>query len=85
MVENRPEFKKTILIGLGGGGKLVLTHLKRLFHDTYNIMPPSIKLLSLDTDVALISTRSALSDQEFSLDDHEFLHMNVDQPVELRH
>ena len=82
MNTSRPEFKKTILIGLGGGGKLVLTYLKRFFLDSYNVVPPSIKLLSLDTDVAPISIRSALSEKQFSLDDHEFLYMRVDQPVE---
>ncbi|MFH2057649.1 MAG: tubulin-like doman-containing protein [Pseudomonadota bacterium] len=77
-----PEFKKTILVGLGGAGKLICTHLKRLFIDEYGIVPPSIKFLSLDTDLAPISIRSALSQREYSLDDKEFLHMKVDQPVE---
>jgi len=82
MSESIPEFKKTILVGLGGAGKLILTHLKRLLIDEYGVVPPCIKLLSLDTDFAPVSVRSALSEKEYSLDDKEFLHMKVDQPVE---
>ena len=77
-----PQFKKIILIGLGGAGRLILTHLKRLFIDSYNVLPPSIKLLSLDTDVAPIAIRSALSGKQYTLADEEFLYMKVEQPIE---
>ncbi len=77
-----PEFKKTILIGLGGAGKLILTHIKRLLIDHYQIVPPSIKFLSLDTDLVPISIRSDLSETEYSLDEHEFLYLKVDQPIQ---
>jgi len=82
MNEARPVFKKTLLIGLGGAGKLILTHLKKLFNDTYGVLPPSIKLLSLDTDLSPISLKSALKNGYYSLDEREFLHMVVDQPTE---
>ena len=80
--EIRPEFKKIMLIGLGGAGKLILTHLKCLFNDAYGVVPPSIKLLSLDTDLAPISVRSALSERKYILDDEEFLYLKVEQPIE---
>lgn len=80
MGDATPEFKKTILIGLGGAGKLILTHIKKRFMDEYNVLPPSIKLLSLDTDLTQTSLRSALSEKQYTLEDQEFLYMKVDQP-----
>jgi len=81
MATGNPEFKRTIIIGLGGAGKLILTHLKRLFLDEYNMLPPSIKILCLDTDPDLIGVRSAKSEEEIRLDDHELLYTNVTQPI----
>lgn len=78
---DNPEFRKTILIGLGGAGKLVLTHIKRLFIDTYNVLPPSIKLLSLDTNSEAVALRSAVSEKEYTLDDQETLYMEVEGPT----
>jgi len=80
MAEATPEFKKTILIGLGGAGKLILTHIKKFFIDEYNVLPPSIKLLSLDTDLTQTAVRSALGEKQYTLEDQEFLYMKVDQP-----
>jgi hypothetical protein len=77
-----PEFRKTILIGLGGAGQLILMHLKRLFLDTYGVVPPSIKLLSLDTDSTQTALASTVSAKEYSLDPEEFLHMRVVNPQE---
>ena len=82
MAKGIPRLKRTILIGLGGAGKLILTHLKRLFIDEYNVLPPSIKLLSLDTDDNSIFVRSALNETQYSLNDREFLYLKVDQPTD---
>lgn len=82
MANSRPEFKKTILVGLGGAGKLMLTHLKKQFIDMYGVVPPCIKFISLDTDLAPISLRSDDGSQQISLEDREFLYMKVEQPVE---
>lgn len=76
-----PEFRKLILIGLGGSGQLILLHLKRLFMDTYGVVPPSIKLLALDTDVSPGKLRSNVSETQYSLDIDEFLHMKVTDPL----
>jgi hypothetical protein len=80
MATANPEFKRTIIIGLGGGGELILTHLKRFFLDEYNVLPPSIRLLCLDTDPDRVAVRSSLSEKQITLDDHESLYMKVAQP-----
>jgi len=84
MTENNarsaPEFRKIVLIGLGGSGQLILVHLKRLFMDTYGAVPPSIKFLCLDTDDNRLKLRSQVSDKEFTLEAQEFLYMIVTQP-----
>jgi hypothetical protein len=77
-----PELRKTVLVGLGGAGQLILTHVKRFFLDTYNVLPPCIKLLSLDTDGALESLRSKVRSDVYKLDPHEFLHLKVAQARE---
>ncbi len=82
MEKKNPEFKKTIMVGLGGAGKQVLTHLKQQFIDMYGIVPPCIKFLSLDTDLAPYYIRSSRSGEEISLEDREFLYLKVEQPIE---
>ena len=76
-----PEFRKVLLLGLGGSGQLILLHLKRLFLDTYGVVPPSIKFLALDTDVSQGKLRSNISDKQYSLDIDEYLHMKVTDPL----
>lgn len=75
-----PELRKTVLIGLGGAGQLILMDVKRLFLDTYGVLPPSIKLLAMDTDSTRMSLRSATSEREYTFDPQEFLHLQVAQP-----
>jgi len=75
-----PKFRKTLLVGLGGAGKLILTNLKRQFLDAYGAVPPSVRLFSLDTDEAFTSLRSARTGKQVSLDHNEFLHLRVEQP-----
>jgi hypothetical protein len=80
--EKKPVFKKTILVGLGGAGKLILTHLKKQFIDMYDVVPPCIKFISLDTDPAPLSLRSTRKGLDVSLDEREFLYMKVEQPID---
>lgn len=75
-----PLLRRTILIGLGGAGKLILTHVKRLMIDTYGIVPPCVRLLALDTDGKVEELRSTLSDEQIQLSTDEFLYMKVDHP-----
>jgi DNA-directed RNA polymerase subunit F len=77
-----PEFRKTVLIGLGGAGQLMVLSLKRLFMDAFGVVPPSIKLLSLDTDSSDISVQSITTGKTYTFDPNEFLHMEVSQPQE---
>ena len=77
-----PEFRKTILIGLGGAGQQIVLRTKRFFLDTYGALPPSVKLFCLDTDDESMRLRSAVHDGEYVLDPHEFLHMQVINPRE---
>jgi hypothetical protein len=75
-----PSFRRILLIGLGGSGQKIVLHLKRRFLETYRVVPPSVKMLCLDTDAAPVRVPSASGEREFSLDPHEFLHIKVDQP-----
>ena len=76
------EFRRTILIGLGGAGQQICTHMKRFFMDTYNIVPPSIRILCLDTDAVPCASRSAKSQKEYHLDEREFLHIVLENPAD---
>ncbi|MCM8595566.1 tubulin-like doman-containing protein [Accumulibacter sp.] len=75
-----PEFGRTLLIGLGGAGELMVMNVKRLFFDTYGVLPPSIRILCMDTDVGQERLRSRVSDREYGLDADEFLHLKVPAP-----
>lgn len=77
---SRPEFRRTLLIGLGGAGQLMVMNVKRLFLDTFGVLPPSIKILCLDTDVAQTPLRSRVSERVYSLDPLEFMHLKVVDP-----
>jgi hypothetical protein len=77
-----PEFRKIVMIGLGGSGQLIVTHLKRLFIDTYGMVPPSIRLLCLDTDAAPATLRSSVSDRQYTLEKDEFLYLSVTDPAD---
>ena len=46
----REEMQPTLLIGLGGTGKIVLTRLKARFIEQFGFVPPTIKLLLFDID-----------------------------------
>lgn len=74
------EFRRTLIIGLGGSGQQILVHLKRMFMDTFGTIPPSIKLLALDTDSARVRITSGLSDKEYTLDSEEYFHLKVENP-----
>jgi hypothetical protein len=76
-----PEFRKTMLIGLGGAGQQIVLRAKRLFLDTYGILPPAIKMLCLDTDSADLRLRSEISNEEYRFEADEYLHMRLDQPA----
>jgi hypothetical protein len=72
-----PEFKKTILIGPGGAGQQILLNVKRLLLDTFGAVPPSVKMLSLDTDSAQSSLQSAVSEQVYRFGPEEYFHLTV--------
>ncbi len=75
-----PEFRKTILIGLGGAGQQIVLRTKRFFLDTYGVLPPSIKILCLDTDDEALKMRSASGSRDYAIEPQEFLHLQVSQP-----
>jgi hypothetical protein len=75
-----PEFRKIILIGLGGTGQSIVLRLKRAFLDTYDVVPPSVKLLCLDTDAVAANMKSQVYDRNYSLDPQEYIHTSVEQP-----
>ena len=77
-----PEFRKTLLIGLGGAGQEILLDTKRLFLDTYGVVPPSVKMLSLDTDASPKKKLSATGEKEYTFAPDEFLHLDVPQPAD---
>lgn len=75
-----PEFRKTILIGLGGAGQQIVLRTKRFFLDTYGIVPPSVKILCLDTDDEALKMRSQTKDETYAIKPGEFMHLQVDDP-----
>lgn len=75
-----PEFRKTILIGLGGAGQQIVLRAKRFFLDTYGVLPPSIKILCMDTDDEALKLCSALRDRDCVIEPQEFLHLKVPDP-----
>jgi hypothetical protein len=77
---SNPSFRRILLIGLGGSGQKIVLHLKRRFLETYGVVPPSVKMLCLDTDAAPVPMPSASGEKEYRLDPHEFIHIKVDQP-----
>ena len=77
-----PEFRKIILIGLGGAGQQIVLRTKRFFLDTYGALPPSVKLFCLDTDNESMRLRSAVHDGIYTLEPSEFLHLQVINPRE---
>jgi len=81
MTDENPILKKTIFIGVGGAGRLILTHIKRLFKDRFGVLPPSIKLYSIDTDDDTVRIRSSLSEKSHYLSVNEKLHLNVPTPT----
>lgn len=76
----RPEFRRTLLIGLGGAGQNIVMNVKRCFFDAYGVLPPAVKVLCLDTDVAQLQLRSRVSDRTYHLDPDEFMHLKVPDP-----
>lgn len=81
-MEANPEFRKTILIGLGGAGQQMVLRTKRFFLDTYGALPPSVKLFCLDTDNESLRLPSTVNDREYALEPQEFLHLKVINPKE---
>lgn len=77
----KQDFRRILLIGLGGSGQRVLLHLKRQFLDIYGVVPPSVRFLCLDTDVSRLSLRSQVRDEEYRLSAAEFIHMEVRNPA----
>lgn len=80
--DTRPEFRKTILIGLGGAGQQIVLRTKRFFLDTYGVVPPSVKILCLDTDDEALSLRSETTNATYAIEPSEFMHLQVDNPPE---
>lgn len=76
-----PGFQRTLVLGLGGAGRLTVTHLKRMFLDTFGGLPPCVKLLCLDTDAGQVALRSAESQRECRLDPDQFIHLSVQDPM----
>lgn len=66
-----------LVVGLGGTGKRVLTHLKRRIYDTYGKESlPWIRLLSIDTDNAEVNNppvQSQITNSHIQLDNDESL------------
>jgi hypothetical protein len=80
MPNTKPEFRKTLLIGLGGAGQQIVLRTKRFFLDTYGVVPPSVKILCLDTDDEALKMRSQTHDATYAIEPSEFMHLKVDDP-----
>jgi hypothetical protein len=73
-------FRRTILVGLGGSGQLMLTHVKRLLLEKYAKVPPAIRLIAMDTDAAVTVLESRTEEARIKLSHGEFLQLAVEEP-----
>ena len=71
------EFRRALLIGLGGSGQKVLVHLKRMFIDECGSVPPCIRFLALDTSSEKDNLISQRTGKEIRLSHREFIHLAV--------
>jgi hypothetical protein len=74
--EQKKQFGRAVIIGLGGSGESALLHIKRLFLEHCGMVPPSIRLLHFDTD----NYRNAIEDAvlgSVALTADEFCHLPV--------
>ncbi|MBN1567632.1 MAG: hypothetical protein JXA73_07280 [Acidobacteria bacterium] len=79
---NNTEIRKVMLIGLGGAGQMILMNVKRFLIDTYNIVPPCIRFLSMDTDGRQTKLASKTGDKIPTFEESgEFLHLVVENPM----
>lgn len=74
-------FRRTLLVGLGGSGQLILTHVKRHFLEVYGQVPPAIRFLALDTDAKRETLKLRTSEGECQLSHGEFFHLKVEDPM----
>ena len=71
----------TLYIGLGGTGAASVLALKKLFIDRYGEVPPSVKLLAIDTDKGTLYKEVWSSNGEkISFSHSEFLCLHVGSP-----
>jgi hypothetical protein len=59
------EFQPTLIIGLGGTGKKVVTRLKTRFFERFGKMPPTVRLMALDIDIK--EEKDTLGEREIAL------------------
>lgn len=76
----RHQARRVILLGLGGAGQRILTGVKAWYEDYYGRVPPSVRMLSVDTDINQMSVPSPRKGDLVSLEPSETLHMRVDHP-----
>jgi len=74
-------FRRTLLVGLGGSGQLILTQVKRHFLEVYGQVPPAIRFLALDTDATRTTLKLRTGDGECRLSESEFFHLKVEDPM----
>lgn len=67
----REQMQPTLLIGLGGTGKIILTRLKARFLEHFGRVPPRVKLLLFDIDPAV--EVASLDGSEVTLSSDEFV------------
>ena len=79
------KLKRSLFIGLGGTGLKSILHTKKRFIDTYGEIPPMTAFLAFDTDGDSInvSLDSHLGDKKISLDNSEFVYIQVKGPQQV--
>ena len=65
----REELQPTLIVGLGGTGKMVLARLKARYVETFGDVPQTIKLMALDIDVK--EEKGHVGEQEIVLEPGE--------------
>ncbi len=79
----KPQFRRTIMLGLGGTGSKILLQIKRQLLATCERIPYCVSFLAMDTDRLGSMSIHASSDTSCELHATESLHLEVTNPADV--
>lgn len=78
-LDDQQMLRPALIVGLGGTGRLVLTHLKALFIQLHGQVPPGVRLVAFDTARDAVSV--SVSNSPVRLEENEEFHYIGQVPV----